>query len=201
MTETEPQQLLKMIQEGDEEAFLELYNRWHGAIYRFAWQMTGSVTMAEDIMQDVYLLIIRKKLHFDPAKGGFSSFIYGVARNLAFKAVRKNQRLFGILQIFENQRMHQSIVDPFFQMANIESSSHLRRCILSLPSQYREVIVLCDLHEMSYAQVANVTRSAVGTVRSRLHRGRELLMQKMRSWEEADHKNNKGEAPYEIPAL
>ena len=196
MSEPEPQELLKRIAEADESAFLELYNAWQGAVYRFAWQMTGSRSMAEDIVQDVFLLLIRKKLHFDPAKGTFSSFMYGVARNLSLKSLRKNQRFAGILRLFQNrQEVNTWADDPLVSLTEVESAASLRKCILTLPTQYREMIVLCDLHEFSYAQAAEITGCAIGTVRSRLHRGRELLLQKL-SVERITSKKRKGGTPY-----
>ncbi len=201
MSELEPQQLLKRIDEADESAFLELYNTWQAAIYRFAWQMTGSRIMAEDIVQDVFLLMIRKKLHFDPAKGTFSSFIYGVARNLSLKSIRRNLRFSGVLQLFHNrQESLTGKADPLLKLAEVETAANLRKCILTLPAQYREMIVLCDLHELSYAEAAEITGCAIGTVRSRLHRGRELLHQKLCADRNAGEKD-KGGTPYEIPAL
>ena len=199
MTEAETLQLLDKIQQGDEPAFLELYNRWKRNIYQFAWQMTGSASMADDITQDVFLLIIRDRLHFDPLKGAFSSFLYGVARNLSWKAIRKNQRFFGILQVFQQEQQNQTSHDPLFELTNTESASNLRKCILSLPSQYREVVILCDLHEIPYAEAAKITGTAIGTVRSRLHRGRELLLQKMHSTSQS-LQQKKGGTLHEIPA-
>ena len=197
MTEKE---LLARIQDGDETAFLEIYQRWQGILYRFGWQMTGSAALAEDLTQDVFLLILRGKLSFNPSKGSFSSFIYGVARNLALKALRKNRKLFDMSTLFEKDRMQRELPNPFLELAKDESASQVRRCILSLPEQYREVIVLCDLHEKSYAEVAEITSTAIGTVRSRLHRGRELLLQKMQH-DKKTVPEQKGGSRYEIPAL
>jgi RNA polymerase sigma-70 factor (ECF subfamily) len=199
--EAELQQLLEGIAQGDETAFQAVYEKWTGIIYKFAWQMTGSKSMAEDITQDLFLMIIRSKIRFDPAKGSFSSFLYGVARNLAMKSIRKQHRLFGMLRLFESQNPQRKVQDPLLQMTREESAENLRRCILSLPPQYREAIVLCDLHELSYAEAAEITRSAIGTIRSRLHRGRELLIQKMRPVQETSEEKQEGGTPYEIPAL
>jgi RNA polymerase sigma-70 factor, ECF subfamily len=200
MNEVETLRILRKVREGDESAFQELYNHWSRSIYKFAWQMTGSTSMAEDITQDVFLLIIRNDLHFNPLKGAFSSFLYGVARNLSLRAMRKNQRFFGILEMFESQRQSQNVVNPLVELTTSESTINLRKCILSLPSQYREVVILCDLHERTYEEAAEITRSAIGTVRSRLHRGRELLLQKMRSAGQSPNPK-KGGALHEIPAL
>jgi RNA polymerase sigma-70 factor, ECF subfamily len=199
MTESE---LLKKIRTGDEVAFLQLYNRWQAMVFRFAWQMTGSKTMAEDITQDVFLLLIRKEVGFNAEKGNFASFIYGVARNFSLRAMRKNHRYQGILGIFKNQRAAKAITeaDPLSDLSTEEMTASLRRCILSLPPRYREAVVLCDLHELSYAEAASAINTEVGTVRSRLHRARELLAQKLRPARETQQEK-KGGTPYELPAL
>ena len=198
MTESE---LLARIDQGDELCFLELYNRWQPTVFRFAWQMTGSTPLAEEITQDVFLLLIRKQAEFRPERGNFSSFIYGVARNLSFRALRKNHRYHGILSIFSSQPIQQAWTrNPLTDLSEEETTTALRRCILSLPSRYREVVVLCDLHELSYGEAAAITKTAIGTVRSRLHRARELLAQKMRPSSQTEKQKNGG-ASYELPAL
>ena len=199
MTDTEALVLLERAKNGEEQAFLELYDRWKGIVFRFACQMAASSSLAEDITQEVFLLVLRGRCHYDPVRGSFTSFIYGVARNVALKHLRKDQKVFGILHWFDNLRLERKVADPLFQLTGNEAAAQLRRCIQSLPAQFREVIVLCDLHELSYAEVATITGSAIGTVRSRLHRGRELLIEKMRNSEL--NQKNPGGNPHEIPAL
>jgi RNA polymerase sigma-70 factor (ECF subfamily) len=194
-------ELLEKIFQGDENAFIELYNNWHSPVFRFAWQMTGTKSLAEEVAQDVFLLLIRKQAKFCPERGNFSSFIYGLARNLSLRAVRKNRRYQGILNLFGKQPLEQTINrNPLSDLSDEETTSALRRCILSLPPRYREILVLCDLHELSYAEAASITNTAVGTVRSRLHRAREILAAKMRPASEMK-KQKKGGTPYELPAL
>jgi RNA polymerase sigma-70 factor (ECF subfamily) len=76
--------------------------------------------------------------------------------------------------------------NPLNELARSETIAAVRQAILALPSHYREVVVLCDLHEMSYVEAAEVLRCAVGTVRSRLHRARSLLIERLRPTGEAD---------------
>ena len=194
-------ELLEKIRSGNEAAFLELYNAWQNTIFRFAVQMTGSKSLAEDITQDVFMLLIRKNVAFDPQKGSFSSFLYGIARNFSMRTLRKHFRHQGIFSIFKSSKdepVAQS--NPLMDLSENETTQNLRRCILSLPPRYREVIVLCDLHELTYMEAANAINTEVGTIRSRLHRGRELLAQKLRSSASA-RQENKGGTPYELPAL
>jgi RNA polymerase sigma-70 factor (ECF subfamily) len=198
MTENE---LLSRIRSRDEAAFLEIYNAWKDTIFRFALQMTGSKTLAEDITQEVFILLIRKNVEFNPNKGSFSSFLYGIARNFSLRALRKNFRHQGIFRIFRStQEEPVSESDPLSDLSDQKTIENLRRCIVSLPHRYREVVILCDLHELTYLEAAAAIKTGVGTVRSRLHRGRELLAQKLRSNSVA-RAEKKGGTSYELPAL
>ena len=71
--------------------------------------------------------------------------------------------------------------DPLADLTRNEMVETVRAAVLALPAHYREVVVLCDLHEMSYQEAASVIGCAVGTVRSRLHRARALLVEKLRA--------------------
>ena len=71
--------------------------------------------------------------------------------------------------------------NPLGDLTRKETIEEVRRAVLSLPGHYREVVVLCDLHEMDYAEASSVLSCSVGTVRSRLHRARRLLLDKLKS--------------------
>ena len=174
-------ELLLAIQAGDEQAFATLYRRRHPGIFRYALQMSGSQALAEDITQDVFLVLIRESHNFDPARGSLSAFMFGVARNQLLRRLQR-ERFYAPLDSDdgnENQALP-STSDPLHQLARTETIDSVRNAILSLPERYREVVVLCDLEEMSYAETAQVLGCAIGTVRSRLHRARGLLIEKLR---------------------
>ena len=77
--------LLRHAAKGDEEAFVLLYRRHQGAIYRYALRMTGSAGAAEEITQEVFLALVRKPGRYDGARGEFGAFLFGIARNLTRK--------------------------------------------------------------------------------------------------------------------
>src|SRR5678816_4616740 len=81
-------ELLRSMLAGDEEALALLYRRRQGAIYRFALQMSGSKTIAEDVTQEVFLFLMREGHVFDPARGSLSAFLFGVARNHVLRRLR-----------------------------------------------------------------------------------------------------------------
>src|SRR4051812_17291110 len=80
-TETD-EALLSRVQKGDEQAFVTLYRRRQGGIYRFALNMSGSAALAEDVTQEVFLAVIREGCGYDPARGSLAGYLYGIARKV-----------------------------------------------------------------------------------------------------------------------
>ena len=178
-------ELLQQLKTGDENAFTTLYRRRQGGVYRFALQMSGSKTIAEDITQEVFLALMRDSRGYDPKLGSLAGYLYGIARN-------------HVMRYLAQDRLHDPIRDepeageactpgplvspddPLDDLARHEKIKSVRQAVLALPPHYREVVILCDLHEMSYAEAASVIACAVGTIRSRLHRAHGLLIQKLR---------------------
>lgn len=182
--------LLQRMRAGDEEAFLALYRRRQGGIYRFALRMSGSEAMAEDVTQDVFLTLVRGDGRYDAARGSFSSYLFGIARNQIFKRFEQDRLLAPLAEPDEeaSPAINGLIVegDPLGDLARRETIEAVRQAVLGLPVHYREVVVLCDLHEMSYADTAEALGCAVGTVRSRLHRARGLLAERLRGTDVLD---------------
>jgi RNA polymerase sigma-70 factor (ECF subfamily) len=176
-------ELLRLIQNGDEDAFVLLYRRCHGGIYRFLLQMCGSPALAEDVTQEVFLVLIRGTESFDPARGSLNAFLYGVARNQILQRLRR-ERFY--VPIEADSTEQQSDSKPLEELTRTEMVDSVRRAVLSLPERYREVVVLCDLEELSYVESAQILGCAVGTVRSRLHRARSLLLEKLQPQKKAE---------------
>ena len=177
-------ELLNAMLGGDEEALATLYRRRQGGIYRFALQMSGSPALSEDVTQEVFMILMRGGLTYDAARGSLSGFLFGVARNLVRQRLGREQFYVSM----DDQTSEGTVADgfhaadsPLDDLSRGEAIKSVRRAVLSLPARYREVIVLCELQEMSYADAAIVLDCAVGTVRSRLHRGRAMLIDKMRT--------------------
>jgi len=182
-------ELLRSMLAGDEEALSVLYRRRQGAVYRFALQMSGSKTVAEDITQEVFLFLMRDGRVFDPAKGSVSAFLLGVARNYVLRRLRVEQQLAPLGDDFDDDVpvLHASTdICPLEDLTRAETIESVRRAVLSLPSKYREVVVLCELQDISYGETAEILGCAIGTVRSRLHRARALLLAKLRPAAEAE---------------
>lgn len=177
--------LLAQILAGSEEAFVELYRRKQAPIYRFALHMSGNPAIAEDVTQEVFMAIIRDARRFDPARGSVAGFLFGIARNHLRKRWEQEQRFVG----FDGDpEALLPVASPNGNGAGAhsddrygdEAMQRLRRAVATLPENYREALVLCDLQEMSYEDAAATLECPVGTVRSRLHRARALLTEKLR---------------------
>ena len=174
-------QLLARLRQGDEAAFLAVYWKLQGPIYRFTLNMTGSATVAEDVTQEVFLALIRENGRFDSSRGTLAGYLFGIARKLVLRHLERSR-------IMAEQEMDAqewvvpkaaSCYDPLAELLHTEGIEALRRAIVSLPKRYREVVALCDLEELDYSEVAEVLGCPVGTVRSRLHRARALLLEKL----------------------
>lgn len=192
MTDPNPageKDLLERIKAGDEEAFIELYRERHAAVHRFALQMSGSASLADDVTQEVFLALIREVCNYDPVRGPLSAYLYGMARNMVIDHLKHGNQHVSITRAGEDESLSSApLVAPGDLLGDLtrdEAVEGLRKAILALPEHYREVVVLCDLHEMNYDQAAQALGLAVGTVRSRLHRARDLLLKKMTAKTEA----------------
>lgn len=168
-------QLLRRMRKGDENAFGLLYERYQGPIFRFVMHMTGNQHSAEEVTQEVFMLLIRKLSSYDPNKGQLAAYLFGVARNLARRATRNNSFNVGLEDAADSDQTVSSDADVVELLSNSEALDSLRKALLAIPETYREAVVLCDLQEMSYEQASAVMECSVGTVASRLHRAHKML--------------------------
>jgi RNA polymerase sigma-70 factor (ECF subfamily) len=177
--------LLRLISRGDEAAFLAFYRRYQGPVYRFALQMSGQAEIAEEVTQDVFMVVMGSARKYDPARGSIAAYLYGVARNFVLRRLEQERPYITALDDPESEFADIAADDPdvLASLARNERIESLRRAVLALPPAYREVVVLCDLHELDYTEAATALDCAVGTIRSRLHRARALLAEKMRAEE------------------
>jgi RNA polymerase sigma-70 factor (ECF subfamily) len=176
-------ELLQAMLAGDEAALATLYRRRQGSVYRFALQMSGSTALAEDVTQDVFMALMRSGNSYDSNRGPLAWFLLGMARNVLRQRLGR-ERFYTSLADDAGESGGASellsVSDPLGELSRNETIEGVRKAVLSLPTRYREVVVLCELQELSYAEAAGVLGCAIGTVRSRLHRARGLLIDKLR---------------------
>lgn len=174
-------ELLIRLRSGDEGAFLTLYRRRQPSLYRFATHMSGSAEVAEDVTQEVFLALLRGECGFNPDRGSLSGYLFGIARKLVLRQLERTRSDVAIETDAEESNQPELAVhdDALADLTREESLEGLRRAVLALPRRYREVVVLCDLEEVDYADAAIALGCPIGTVRSRLHRARALLLEKL----------------------
>jgi RNA polymerase sigma-70 factor (ECF subfamily) len=186
-------ELLRQMLAGDEEALAQLYRRRQPVVFRFAMQMSGSKAIAEDVTQEVFLFLMREGRVFDPERGALSAFLLGVARNHVLRRLRVEHLLSPLADDNDDEGAGFQVATewcPLEDLTRAETIENVRKAVLSLPPKYREVVVLCELQDVSYGETAEILGCAIGTVRSRLHRARALLLTKLRPAEGVEDANS-----------
>ena len=176
------QELLRQLAKGNPAAFQKCYERYQGPIFRFAWHMSGNQSIAEEVTQEVFLLLIHKPRKFDPSKGTLAGYLFGIARNVMRREMAAS---FLDVPLAEEELRDESAfaADPdlLSDLDRQERLELLQKSVMALPAAYREALVLCDLEEMSYPEAAAVLECPEGTVASRLHRARTMLKARLQN--------------------
>jgi len=169
-------ELLKQACQGNEAAFLVLYERHRGCVFRFAYRMLGSVALAEDIAHDCFLSLLRKPHLFDPSRASLRTYLCAAARNLAYKQLRH--------QDVETEGSPEAEVraGPLEHLMSAELAEEVQHAVAALPPLQREAIVLFEYEELSLSDIALAVKTDVGTIKSRLHRARRRLRCLLASW-------------------
>jgi RNA polymerase sigma-70 factor (ECF subfamily) len=179
MTPDEEQdaRLVQELAGGSEQAFLALYRRRQGPVFRFALRMSSSRPVAEEVTQDAFMALVRDAASYDPARGSVASYLFGITRHLVFRHLR--QRSHAPLDEVERPPVD-TTPSALEGLARRQDIARVRRAIASLPAAYREVVLLCEIEGLQYADAAVTLGCPIGTIRSRLSRARALLAAKLR---------------------
>lgn len=187
-------QLAECLKQRDEHAFLNLYDLHRISVYRFLMHMTGSMATAEELTQEVFVVILESMCsgavgQFDPNRGTWEGYLLGIARNLARAEQRRAHRVVSLDSILETSEWS-LLLQRFCEKVQVgdaetllETRSELTvlyRAILELPDHYREAVVLCSLQEKSYRDAATILQCSEGTVASRMNRAKAILAVKLR---------------------
>ena len=176
--------LLRRAFAGEEAAFLVLYEKLKGGIFRYAFYMTNSRTAAEEVTQEVFILLLKDGGNYREERGDVGAFAFGIARNFV-RRIERRERAYEPLPADDALgRLSSDLVSEAESLASRmvrnEVVDRVQAAIATLPDHYRQVVVLCDLCELSYEEAATRLRCAVGTIRSRLNRAHSLLAQKLK---------------------
>jgi RNA polymerase sigma-70 factor (ECF subfamily) len=159
---------------GDQAAFLQIYERHRGPVFRFSYRLSGSVETAEDITHDCFLGLIRKPGNFIPGRASLRTYLLSAARNLWLKQLRTQGRELA-LDDFEDDQFVEIGKQPLRTVLDKELGLKVRDAVSGLPPLQREALVLFEYEGLALSEIASLVGTDVGAVKSRLHRARERL--------------------------
>lgn len=168
--------LISRFQSGDENAYVELVNRYKDKLTNFVFYFLKDEEHSEDIVQETFIRLYEKK-HYYKEIAKFSTWIYTIARNLANTELRKKSRTkIMYLSQMSNYKKDYDLKssDPDLNM-NIENEflmKEIHAAIDKLPENYKSVIILRDIQGLDYEQISNIIGVPLGTVKSRINRAR-----------------------------
>ena len=181
---------------GLEDEVVGLFEQFRGRLLRYLMSLGLSAHDGEEIVQEVFMTVIREPKKFDPSRGTLGGFLYGIARNRVMKHLERTPRDLPLVEQSDDGFVPDTLASkdltPVEWAELRERREQVRAAVLELPAEFREAIVLCELEEMSYEQAANALDCPIGTIRSRLHRGRALLLAKLEMLREVPRRANAG---------
>jgi RNA polymerase sigma-70 factor (ECF subfamily) len=183
-------QLIEATKSGDEEAFAEIVSRYRNPLTNYLYRMLGDYEEAVDLAQETFVRVYFaiERYHTDYA---FSTYIYRIATNLAISELRrkKRRRILSLTGLFhteehETQEFHppDEKALPDENMVEAERNRTIERAISALPDKYRAPIILREIEELSYEQIAQILGLGLGTTKSRISRARALLREKLKHY-------------------
>ena len=181
--------LLNKAGEGDQAAFLELYERYREPIFRFAYRLLGSVEVAEDVTHDCFLSLIRKPENFRPERASLKTYLYAAARNLALKHFRNQGREAGLDEVTEEPK-DSPRRGPLRKLLDEELANLVRDAVFSLPPLQREALILFEYEGLSLNEVAEIAGTDAGAIKARLYRAREGLRRMLRPYFDSNRELN-----------
>ena len=183
--------LLSRAGEGDQAAFLELYERHRQPIFRFAYRLLGEVDIAEDVTHDCFLGLIRKPENFRPERASLRTYLFAAARNLALKHFRSSGRETGHDEVSEEPQLSRR-QEPLGKLLDKELAAEVRRAVMSLAPLQREALILFEYEGLSLNDVAQITGADVGAIKGRLYRARERLKSILQPYLDSNRELNSG---------
>lgn len=166
--------LLEMAGAGDPAAFLQIYERHRGPVFRFSYRLAGTVETAEDITHDCFLSLIKKPGNFVAGRASLRTYLLSAARNLWLKQLRTVGRELA-LDEFDDEHFVEPARQPLRRILDEELSLKVQEAVSALPPLQREALVLFEYEGLGLNEIASLVGTDVGAVKSRLHRARQSL--------------------------
>ena len=175
---TTDQDLLERATRGDESAFMSLYNRHRDMVFRFAYRMISSADSAEDITHDCFLSLMKHPKRFDASRASLRTYLCAAARNLVLKRFHGTSHQVALDELPEALAVSGG-PGPLGELLDKELAEVVRTALTSLAPLQREALILFEYENMTLVEIAAVVSADVGTVKARLHRGREQLRRQL----------------------
>jgi RNA polymerase sigma-70 factor (ECF subfamily) len=188
--------LMRRVREGDEDAFSEIVQRYKNPLVNYLTHLVRSRERAEEVAQDAFVRLYRNAANYREQER-LGPYLYRIATNLVVTDVRREKRLSLLLPRL-NASTTQTVPSPDEGLFVDEIQRKVSAALGALPVKYRAPIVLCDIEEWSYEEIARALECRVGTVKSRIFRGRELLRRQLAPWWIGDR--NEGQRADEFAA-
>lgn len=179
-------QKIKQVKKGDHEAFEEVVTFYQNKVYQICYRMLGNAQEAEDIAQEAFIRAFVNIDSYDEEKK-FSTWLYRIATNLTIDRLRKKKPDYYLdaevkgtegLTMYSQLAAEQAL--PEEEVESLELQSYIQKEIMALPPKYRSVIALRYLDEMPLSEISDILNIPIGTVKTRIHRGREALRKRLR---------------------
>jgi RNA polymerase sigma factor (sigma-70 family) len=152
----------------------EVVTQHSARVYRLAYRLTGNPHDAEDLTQEVFVRVFRSLSSYTP--GTFEGWLHRITTNLFLDQARRKAKIrFDALGEDADQRMPGRMPSPDAQVADGMLDDDIEAALADLPPEFRAAVVLCDIEGLTYDEIADVLGAKLGTVRSRIHRGRKML--------------------------
>jgi RNA polymerase sigma-70 factor, ECF subfamily len=168
--------LFQAARKGMEAAFLQLFDEHHLPLFRFAYRLTGSVSDAEDVVQECFLELLRPGCSYDPERTRLRTYLFGVVRNQCLKRRRKSTLT------DDDGLKPRAEGSPESQALRAEMEEVVARAVRELPDTQREVLILAHYEQLPLAEIARVMDLDVGAVKSRLQRARAELKETLAAY-------------------
>lgn len=176
--------LIFRFQQGDENAYQELVNRYRDRLMNFVYRYVGGKEDAEDIVQDTFVKLFTKKHYYRP-KAKFSTWIYTIASNLAKTELRKRKRhkISYLSQMGAQEKDFDLPIDDTTDeyTEGVFTEGQIQNAIQKLPLHFRTAVILRDIQELSYEEVSKILDVPLGTVKSRINRARLQLQEELKN--------------------
>jgi len=171
-------ELVFSLQAGSLEALGVLYDRHRGLVFRTALAITGDAEAAADLLHDVFLRLFRFAAHIDPHRP-LEPWLYRMTTNLSYTWVKRRQRWLRPLEDIADWLVSGRKDTPAYQAEMDDSWRQVQQAVSSLPLSHRGVVVLYYVDDLSLQEISEILDIPVGTVKSRLHYGRQALKQSL----------------------